>query len=123
MQRLVQIFLSSLDDFRVQIPRGDLVPALQHSGGIAQRRHHMQQDDLGMEMASQIRGLMNHAQREFEKSTGRRIFFIGISILEFHARGIVHLAALCSPLTVRRGLACEAWIARCGKAHSVAILK
>ena len=62
-QRLVQFFLGPLDDFRMQIPRRELVPALQHTGGIAQRRHHMQQYDLGMEMASQERGLMNHPRR------------------------------------------------------------
>ena len=58
-QRLIQIFLSPLDDVRVQIPRGDLVPALQHAGGIAERRHHVQQDYLRMKAARQPSGLMN----------------------------------------------------------------
>ena len=58
-QRLIQIFLSPLDDVRVQIPRGDLVPALQHAGGIAERRHHVQQDHLRMKAARQPRGLVH----------------------------------------------------------------
>ena len=58
-QRLIQIFLSPLDDVRVQIPRGDLVPALQHAGGIAERRHHVQQDYLRMKAARQPRGLLH----------------------------------------------------------------
>ena len=58
-QRLIQIFLRPLDDVRVQIPRSDLVPALQHAGGIAERRHHVQQDYLRMKAARQPRSLVH----------------------------------------------------------------
>jgi len=59
LQCLIQIFLSPLDDVRMQIPRGDLVPALQPAGGIAERRHHVQQDHLCMKAARQSRGLVH----------------------------------------------------------------
>jgi hypothetical protein len=61
---LVQVFLNSLNDVRVQIPDGEFVPTLQDTCGKAQWRHNVQQDDLGMEMASQERGLTNHPQRD-----------------------------------------------------------
>ncbi len=53
LERLIQIFLSSLDDVCVQTSRSDLVPALQQAGGIAERRHHVQQDDLRAKAARQ----------------------------------------------------------------------
>jgi len=53
MERLIQIFLSPLDDVCVQISCGDLVPALQQASGIAERRHHVQQDDLRAKAARQ----------------------------------------------------------------------
>ena len=55
----IQILLSPLDDVRVQIPRGDLVSALQHAGGIVERRHRVQQDYLRMKAARQPRGLVH----------------------------------------------------------------
>jgi len=42
LQRLVQVRLSPLDDFRLQIPSHELVPTLQYTCGVAQWRHHMQ---------------------------------------------------------------------------------
>ena len=59
LERLIQIFLSPLDDVRVQIPCSDLVPALQHAGGIAERRHHVQQDYLRVKAARQPRSLVH----------------------------------------------------------------
>jgi hypothetical protein len=43
--------LSPLDDVRVQIPRSDLVPALERPCGIAERRDHVQQDYLRVKAA------------------------------------------------------------------------
>jgi hypothetical protein len=39
---------------------GEFIPNLQYAYWIAHWRYHMQQYDLGMKMASQERGLMNH---------------------------------------------------------------
>ena len=73
-QRLIQIFLSPLDDVRVQIPRGDLVPALQQAGGIAERRHHVQQDDLRVKAARQPRGLMHDVPGSIREHNGNKNF-------------------------------------------------
>ena len=51
-QGLIEFSLGPLDDFRMQIPPGELVPALQYAGWIAQWRHHMRQYYLGMKIAS-----------------------------------------------------------------------
>ena len=58
LERLIQIFLSPLDDVCVQIPCSDLVPALEQAGGITERRHHVQQDYLRAKAARQPRSLV-----------------------------------------------------------------
>ncbi len=58
-QRLIQIFLSPLDDVCVQVPRSDLVPALQHPGGIAERSYHVEQDHLRLKATRSPRGLVD----------------------------------------------------------------
>src|SRR5476649_11394 len=71
MLRLIQIVLSPLDDMRLQVLRGDLMTALQRTGGITERRHHVQQDDLCMEAARQPRGLVDGAPgriREYNRN-------------------------------------------------------
>jgi hypothetical protein len=59
LERPIQIFLSPLHDVCVQISRSDLVAALQPAGGIAERRHHVQQNDLRAKAARQPSSLMH----------------------------------------------------------------
>jgi len=47
----------------VQIPRGDLVSALQNAGGITERRHDVQQDHLRVNAARKPRGLVANVPR------------------------------------------------------------
>jgi hypothetical protein len=43
----IQILLSALDGLRVQVPRRDLISPLERAGEVAERRHYVQQDDVG----------------------------------------------------------------------------
>ena len=47
-QHLGQSFLCTLNDLSVQVARGNLVSTLQQAVRIAERRHHMQQNNLRM---------------------------------------------------------------------------
>ena len=74
LQLLNQILLSPLDDVRVQVPRGDLVPALQNARGIVERRHDVQQDQLRMEAARQPRRLVHDVPGRFCEHNGNENF-------------------------------------------------
>ena len=58
----------------MQIPRGDIVPALQQAGGITERRYHVQQDYLRMKAARQPRGLQHDVPGSFREHNRNKNF-------------------------------------------------
>jgi hypothetical protein len=57
---------------RLQIARGDLVPALQQAGGVAERRYHVQQDHLRMQAARQPSGLLHNVPGSIREDDGNQ---------------------------------------------------
>ncbi len=101
-QRPIQISLGPLDDVRVQIPRRDLVPVLQRAGGIAERRHHVQQDHFRMKAARQPGGLVHYLPGSIREHNRNKNF------LNAQHRAICRLTEP-MPSGARPGAFREAW--------------